>query len=239
MIITKQTKVVIKFTDSFLDKVNILLNLQVGDALRLEHIKNMISEGKPIYTTDKQFVENLAGMYIKDHQPMIDIKQSEEWINCRNCSTSIFKSAKYCTLCGIRQKREINSNITKLGKYNPIQLVSRPNSYQTLAIIGGLSVMLPVLFIVARMNPLLLEINYDTGYNISEWAGVFIFLGILSSVMSMAVMVIVFRVKNSMRVGRILFFMAFGILATSILVGIVGFTFILLASKAAYKKRHY
>lgn len=229
----------IKFTDSFLDKVNILLNLQVGDASRLEHIKNMISEEKPIYTTDKQFVENLAGTYIKDHQPMTDVKQSEELINCRNCSTSIFKSANYCTLCGTRQKREINSNITKLGKYNPIQFVSRPNSYQALAIIGGLSAMLPVLFIVARMNLLLLEINYDTGNNISEWAGVFIFLGILSSVMSTAVMVIVFRVKNSMRVGRILFFMAFGILATSILVGIVGFIIILLASKVAYKKRRY
>ncbi|PJB96759.1 MAG: hypothetical protein CO079_09155, partial [Nitrosopumilales archaeon CG_4_9_14_0_8_um_filter_34_10] len=66
--ITEKPKVVIKITESFLDTVNILLNLQVGDLSRLEHIKRMILEKKPLYTSDEKYVENLAFTYIKDHQ---------------------------------------------------------------------------------------------------------------------------------------------------------------------------
>ncbi|MGI0057325.1 MAG: hypothetical protein ACREAK_08130 [Nitrosarchaeum sp.] len=237
--ITEQSKVVIKFTDSLLDTINILLNLEVGDTSRLEHIKDMILKDKPLYTSDKQYVQNLASIYINDNQTKTDTEQPRLLINCRNCSTSIPKSAKYCTLCGIRQKRESNYNISKIAKYNPIHLISRPNSYQILAIIGGLTAMLPVLFIVARMDPLILAINYETGNDISGLADVFIFLGVLSSVLSTIAIVITFVIKNPKKVGRILFFIAFGILITSILVGVLGFIFILLASNVAYKKRYY
>ncbi len=230
----------IKFTDSFLDTVNNLLNLEVGDTSRLEHVRNMILEDKPLYTSDKQYVQNLAVTYIKDYQTETDVKQPRLLVNCRNCSTSIPKSAKYCTLCGTKQKREQgNYNITKIARYNQMHWISRPNSYQTLAIIGGLAAMLPVLFIVARMDPLILAINYEMGSDISGLTGVFIFLGMLSSVLSAIAIAITFVIKNPKKVGRILFFIAFGILITSMLVGVLGFVFILLASNVAYKKRHY
>jgi hypothetical protein len=231
---------VIKFTDSILDTVNILLNLQVGDISRLEHVKKMILEDKPLYSSDQQYVNSLAATYIADYQAKTDEVQPV-LVNCRNCSTSIPKSAKYCTLCGTRQKREYTSyDISKIAKrYNPLQIISKPNSYQTLAIIGGLTAMIPVLFILARMDPLLEAINYETGRDISEMAGAFIFLGILSSTLSVISIAVTFVVKNPKKAGRILFFTAFGVLVTSVLIGVVGFVFILLASNVAYKKRHY
>ncbi len=234
----------IKFINSFLDTVNILLNLQVGDVSRLEHVKRMILEDKPLYTSDQQYVENLAITYIKDYKikKTDDVEQPKLLVNCRNCSTGIPKSAKYCSLCGTRQNREYSNkyNISKIAKkYNPIHLINKPKSYQTLAIIGGLAAMLPILFIVARMDPLLLAINYETGRDISGLADIFIFLGILSSILSGIAIVITFLIKNPKKVGRILFFIAFVILITSILVGVAGFVFILFASNVAYKKRYY
>lgn len=237
--ITEKPKVVIKITESFLDTVDILLNLQVGDLSRLEHVKRMIQENKPLYTSDEKYVENLAKIYIKDHE-IVETK-SPKLINCRNCSTSIAEDAKFCTLCGTRQERVFqNYNVTKIVKrYNPLQFISRPNSYQSLAIIGGLVAIIPVLFIVARMEPLLEAINYETGMDLSGLATVFISLGVISSILSAIAIGITFLVKNPKKVGRMLFFIAFGILATSILIGIVGFVVILISSNVAYKKRHY
>jgi hypothetical protein len=230
---------VIKFPNSILDNVNILLNLQVGDISRLEHVKKMILEDKPLYSSDKQYVENLASMYINDNQEKTKLDEPV-LVNCRNCSTAIPRFAKFCTLCGTRQKREYsNIDITRIVKYNPIHLIPKPNSYQTLAIVGGLAAIIPILFIMARMDPLLEAINYDTGMDLSERAGIFLFLGSLSSILSMIAIAITFVIKNPKKVGRILFFMAFAILASSILIGIVGFIFILFASNVAYKKRGY
>lgn len=229
----------IKFTDSVLDTVNILLNLEVGDTSRLEHVKKMILEDKPLYTSDQQYVNSLAIIHIQDYQTKIDVEQPI-LVNCRNCSTGIPQSAKYCTLCGTRQDREYKHSITRITKkYNPLQIISRPNSYQTLAIIGGLAVMIPVLFILARMDPLLDAINYETGRDISGLAGIFIFLGMFSSILSAISIAITFLIKNPKKVGRILFFISFAILITSIGLGGVGFVFILIASNVAYKKRHY
>jgi hypothetical protein len=130
--------------------------------------------------------------------------------------------------------------MTKMVKrYNPIQFISIPNSYQSLAIIGGLMAMIPVLFIVARMEPLLDAINYETGSDLSGLTTVFISLGIISSILSAIAIAITFLIKNPKKVGRMLFFIAFAILATSIMVGVVGFIVILISSNVAYKKRHY
>jgi hypothetical protein len=237
--ITEQSKVVIKLTDSILDIVDILLNLEVGDTSRLEHVKKMLLEDKPLYSSDRQYVESLANTYNLSHEKTHE--GHPVLVNCRNCSTAIPISAKYCTLCGTNQKREYNNfDVAKIAKkYNPIHRISRPNSYQILAIIGGLTAMIPVLFITSRIDPLLEAINYETGRDFSEMAGVLVFLGILSSVLSVMVIAITFLVKNPKKVGRVLFFAAFAILATSILTGTIGFFFILFASNIAYKKRGY
>jgi len=234
--ITEQTKVVIKFTDSFLETINILLDLQVGDTSRLEHIKKMSLEDKPLYKSDQQYVQSLAITYNIDYQKKSIDEEQLKLINCRTCSSSIPESAKYCPLCGTGQKREQYS-MTK--KFNPLHLIPKLRSYQILTIIGALTAMIPVLFIVARMDPLLLAIEYETGRDISDMAGVFVSLGVISSALSIVAVIITIIVKNPKKVGKSLFFISFAILLSSISMGVVGFIFILIASKNAYNKRHY
>ena len=233
--IIEQTKVVIKFTNSFLEIIDILLDLQVGDTSRLEHIKKMILENKPLYTSDQQYVHSLAKSYNINYQNSIDETPSR-LVNCRTCSTSIPESAKYCPLCGTGQK--IGEHV-RAKKFNPLSLFPKLRSYQTIAIIGALTVMIPVLFIVARMDPLLLAIEYSTGRDISNMAVVFVSLGIISSALSIIAVAITFVGKNPKKVGRVLFFIAFAILLSSIAIGVVGFILILISSKNAYKKRYY
>jgi len=235
-LITEQTKVVIKITDSLLDTIDILLDLQVGDTSRLEHIKKMILENKQLYVSDQQYVQSLAITYNIGDQKKIDSPEQAKLINCRTCSSSIPESANYCTLCGSRQNRD---NLSIVKKFNPLTFIPKPKSYQSLAIIGALTAMIPVLFIVARLDPLLAAIEFDTGRDLSEIAGLFIALGIISSTLSIFAVIVTFVIKNPKKVGRVLFFMAFGILASSVLIGVVGVVFILISSKNAYKKRHY
>jgi len=134
--ITEQTKVVIKFTDSFLETIDILLDLQVGDISRLEHIKNMILENKQLYSSDQQYVQSLATTYNIDHQKKIVEPKQVKMINCRTCSASILESAIFCPLCGTRQSGE---NYSIIKKINPLAIIPKPRSYQTLAIIGALT----------------------------------------------------------------------------------------------------
>ena len=234
--ITKKTKVVIKVTDSFLETVNTLIDLQAGDTSRLEHIKKMILEDKPLYTSDRHYVQSLANTYNIEYQKTTEDVEQPKLVNCRTCSSGIPQSAKYCPLCGSRQSKDEESIVKK---FNPLQFIPKPRSYQTLAIIGALTAMIPILFIIARINPLLLSIEYDTGKDISGMVGAIVSLGAISSALSIIVVIITFVVKNPKKVGRILFFMSFAILLSSIFVGVIGFIVILMASKNAYKKRYY
>lgn len=227
----------IEVSDSFLDTIEMLINLKVGDTARLEHVKNMILEEKPLYVSDRHYVENLAKNYNIEYQKTED-NRPDVLVNCRHCSTSIPITAKYCTLCGTNQKREYSYS-TIVKKYNPLQIIPKPNSYQILVICGGLAVMIPVLFIMSRIDVLLESIYNDTGRNVLGMAGILLFLGTFSSLLSIFAMIITFVIKNPKKVGRVLFFVSFAILLTSVFVGIVGVVFILIASRVAYKKRHY
>jgi len=234
--ITELTKVVIKFTDSFLETINILLDLQVGDTSRLEHIKKMILDDKPLYRSDQQYIQSLSITYNIDYQKKPIVEEQSKMINCRTCSSSIPESAKYCPLCGTGQKRK-EYHMAK--KINPLHLIPKLRSYQILTIVGALTAMIPILFIVARMDPLLLAIEYETGRDISGMAGVFVSLGAISSALSIIAVTITFVIKNPKKIGRSLFFISFAILLSSISIGVVGFIIILIASKNAYNKRHY
>ena len=227
-------------TNSFLGMVTSLLELQVGDVSRLEHIKKTILENKSLYASDQRYVENLAIKYNISNSTKTDESDKGKFtIKCHRCNADISVSATYCSSCGVRKDFEQKETRTLIKKYSPLHILHVPKSYQILATMGGLTVILPVLFIVSRIDPLLIAINYETGSDISELAGVFIFLGVFSSVLSAISIVITFVVKNSKKVGKVLFFMSFAILITSILIGVVGFVLLLLASNFAYKKRYY
>ena len=59
------------------DDVNALLNLGVGDAYRLEHIKQSYIQNKSIWNVDKNYLQKMVEKYL--------IKHLELWTRvCRN-----------------------------------------------------------------------------------------------------------------------------------------------------------
>lgn len=236
----------IEFTNSLLEQVEILLHMQAGDLIRLEYIKKMILDGKPLYSSDKQYVEHLTLKYIqKDyHNTESFTEQPKYQSKCWNCEKILYPSATYCSFCGVKQIKQFSnenpfvSTSTKNNFY-PMRLIGKINSYQILAIIGGLAALIPVLYAASRLDAILSSIAYYADTDLSGISGIFIFSGVLSCLLSFFVMVVPFVIKNSKKVGRILFFVSFAILITSIMTGIVGFIIILLASIVAFKKRRY
>jgi len=235
---------VIEFTNSLLEQVDILLNMQVGDLIRLEYIKKMIIDGKPLYSSDKQYVEHLTQKYLhQDYHNTESFTQPKSESKCWNCEKLLDSSVIYCPVCGVKQIKqsfEIPSvPRSSNNNFNPLNLIGKIGSYQILAVIGGLASLIPILYAASRLDDILYSIGYYTDSDLSGISGLFIFAGVVSSLLCFFVMAVPFVIKNSRRVGRILFFASFAILITSILTGIVGFVIILIASLVAFKKRRY
>jgi len=236
---------VIEITNSLLEQVDILLNMQVGDLIRLEYIKKMILDGKSLYSSDKQYVEHLSEKYIhQEYQnPESYAPQKKFESKCWNCEKLLDASVIYCPVCGVKQIKQSfdipSVSRSSSNKFKPLNLIGKIGSYQILAVIGGLASLIPILYAASRLDDILYSIGYYTDSDISGISGLFIFAGVVSSLLCFFVMAIPFVIKNSRKVGRILFFSSFAILITSILTGIVGFVIILIASLVAFKKRRY
>src|SRR3972149_453680 len=113
------------------------------------------------------------------------------------------------------------------------------NSYQLLAIIGGLFALIPSLVAIYTIERILFSLESYTGRDLSGFTNLFIAAGIATSVLCIFVIAISFLIKKPKKVGKILFFVSFAILIISLGVGVVGFALILLAGIVALQRRHY
>ena len=125
---------------SLLDQVNILINMNVGDAYRLEHIKLMLKQKRTVYGSDRVYLDHLIYEYIeqiKTQKQLAKIRgedpfeedsddtSSEENIEdkskddimeldhiyCWKCGKSIPVNSKFCLDCGSDIKKpEIKDN---------------------------------------------------------------------------------------------------------------------------------
>lgn len=236
----------IEFTNSFLNDIDILLNLRVGGLIRLEYIKKMIIDNKPLYSSDRQYLENLIEKYIKHtsktYEPQISNPAYSEF-KCWNCETVLSLSSNYCPSCGVKQNKQFsNANPFQSKKqnssFNPLYIFQKLHSYQIISVIGGLVALIPILIATSEVTNILDSFGFYSGED-SVLSRVFVAAGIFSSLLCCLAMIIPFVVKNPKKVGRILFFSSIAILITSVLVGIVGFILIMIASMIAFKKRHY
>ena len=230
---------------SLLEKIERLANLRVGDASRLEHIRRCIIENKKIYNSDIQ--------YIKELETRLQVNQTKStnepssggsgWI-CWRCGEKLVPSAKFCSFCGSKQVQEhsefeqILSRRTK-REYNPLKIVLNFHSYQILAVLGGLAALIPILAVTLNLNRVFEIIEFYTGRDLSGFAAGFAALGGFSGALCVLVLVIPFLIKKPKKVGKILFFSSFGILFSSIFVGMAGFVLVLFAGIFALKKRRY
>jgi len=94
--------------EDIVDNVNALLNLGVGDAYRLEHIKQSYIENKTIWVTDQSYLQHMTEKYlIKRSNIQTNLEDSlvketeeEEKIHCWKCGKKSSLGANFCMVCG-------------------------------------------------------------------------------------------------------------------------------------------
>ncbi|MDC4231281.1 MAG: zinc ribbon domain-containing protein [Nitrosopumilus sp.] len=94
-------------SEDVIDDVNALLKLKVGDAYRLEHIKQAYIENKTIWITDKNYLNRLKAKYItkihseeETEQSLQKDSENKELIHCWKCGKKISLDANFCLVCG-------------------------------------------------------------------------------------------------------------------------------------------
>ena len=90
-----------------IDDVNALLNPDVGDAYRLEHIKQAYIQNKTIWNVDKNYLQKMVEKYLIKHSDLgldsaetEDKSESEEKIHCWKCGKPMTLGANFCMVCG-------------------------------------------------------------------------------------------------------------------------------------------
>lgn len=233
------------FSQSLLKKIKDLLNRGVGDISRLEHIKESIVEGKKLYNSDIQYVEELQKNKPGNQTENFDENHSSDTNNpCWKCGKELVKSASFCSFCGTDQNQKISDFEEAFSRrikreYSPITIISNFHSYQLLAVVGGFASLIPILIGISNIERILEIIEFYTGEDLSEFSVGFMALGVVSGILCSLVIVVPFWIKKPKKVGKFLFFSSFGILIFSIMLGVAGFPIILFAGVLALKKRRY
>ncbi len=209
---------------------------------RLTHIKNSIFGQKTLYNSDIEYVESLFDAnFEKNEQPTNDLEKSTSF-NCPKCGNTILPTFNYCSFCGIPQQKYFDGEIFSSrfsSRSFPFRFHFSINSYQLVAILGGLAALIPSLAAVYSLDRILFSLESYTGRDLSGFSNLFTAAGITTGVLCIFVIVISFLIKKPKKVGKILFFIAFPILVISLGVGVVGFALILLAGIIALQRRHY
>lgn len=111
------------------DDVNALLKLGVGDAYRLEHIKQSYIDNKTIWITDANYLDKLREKYLTKPNTATLTTEDEpeddgEGIHCWKCGKRTPLRANFCMACG--------SSIFEVGTENkPVKNNLRPESETT------------------------------------------------------------------------------------------------------------
>lgn len=81
-----------------IDEVNELLRLGVGDAFRLEHIKQAYIHEKTVWDSDQKYLADLKEKYLDRIRP--DDQEDVSKIHCWKCGKKNPVGANYCMMCG-------------------------------------------------------------------------------------------------------------------------------------------
>ena len=118
------------------DDVNALLNLGVGDAYRLEHIKQSYIQNKSIWNADKNYLQKMVDKYLIKHSDLgldsEDIKnesKNEEKIHCWKCGKQTTLGANFCMICGaslfdVATESKVEEKPIQLNQKNNIKKIN-------------------------------------------------------------------------------------------------------------------
>ena len=227
---------------SLLNKVEFLQDTGIGDYNRLDHIKTCILEKRKLYNSDVEYVQTLFEEHFEiDENPKQETDKPASTISCPKCGNAITRSANFCSFCGVPQQKYFDGEVFASrfsAKTFPFRFRFGINLYQLLAVLGGLAAIVPTAAAVYYLDRILFSIESYTGRDISGFTNLFVAAGAITSILCIFVIVVSFLIKKPKKVGRIMFFVSFAILVTSLGVGVVGFALILLAAIIALQRRY-
>ncbi|MCV0410063.1 zinc ribbon domain-containing protein [Nitrosopumilus sp.] len=138
-------------SSDIVDDVNALLKLGVGDAYRLEHIKQGYIENKTIWVTDQNYLQRMKEKYLikqqsdknADTDETIDVDlKNRETIHCWKCGKKTPLEANFCMICG-SSLFEVGSNHNQKEKTSNSMNQMKGKSLKLPIIIG-----IPVLILI-------------------------------------------------------------------------------------------
>lgn len=151
-------------TRDIVDDVNALLKLGVGDAYRLEHIKQSYINNKTIWITDNNYLQQMIGKYLTKHQTNEQKEEGEEsedddpenkdTVHCWKCGKKGPLGANFCMNCG--------SSIFEVGTEPQTVDVQIPSKKKTPTNPIGLKI--PIMIGIPVLILIILGGAYSQGY---------------------------------------------------------------------------
>lgn len=144
------------------DEVNALLKLDVGDAYRLEHIKQAYIENKTIWVTDQNYLQRMKEKYLIKQQTDSNSKSDEnieeyskniETIHCWKCGKKTQLGANFCMICG--------ASLFEVGLNHNIQQEKTSNSFNQLK---GKNLKLPIIIGIPVLILIIIGGAYSQGF---------------------------------------------------------------------------
>lgn len=145
------------------DNVNALLKLGVGDAYRLEHIKQSYIDNKTIWITDNNYLQQMIGKYLTKHQT--DKKPDDESennsedkdvVHCWKCGKKCSLGANFCMACG--------SSIFEVGAESKTAEVHMPQESKTKNPTKNIGLKIPIIIGIPVLILIIIGGAYSQGF---------------------------------------------------------------------------
>jgi hypothetical protein len=240
---------------SILDDVNNLLKSNKGDIGRLKHIKETLEQNKTLYSSDREYLQNLTEQYLQEKiQGKLDknsfndeltsdnpthLNQSESF--CGKCGKKFSNENNFCPQCGSPKNNQYVLASEQSHDIHPIHKTSRQDntgikSYQILAVIGGVLGLL-VTLAFSLLYSFVDSLGSTFGRGFDESSKQYFSAAVpLVIIIYISCFIIPFVIKRTKIVGIYLIISSFIVIIASSYVGILGFALLLPAGIIALRK---
>ena len=90
-----------------MELINELISKGMGDEHRLQHIKSSLEKNRPLFDSDKNYVNRLIEKLKETPEKPKTENETIEYITCNRCKKSIATNTEFCPKCGVPIKESI------------------------------------------------------------------------------------------------------------------------------------
>ena len=142
------------------DEVNKLIKLGVGDAYRLEHIKQAYIQNKTLWVTDENYLKRLREKYLTKHQSESqetddeEIEENKETIHCWKCGKKTPIGSNFCMICG--------SSLFEVGTEHKVEQKEIPTNSKNQK--NSMNLKIPIMIGIPVLILIIIGGAYTQGY---------------------------------------------------------------------------